>query len=50
MQCPTGYPTDGKGDEICPFLFELGYGATHRVEADASDLGDIKRRFGKAHR
>jgi len=44
---PYGYHTDGKVDEIYPLLIELGFSATHGVEAAANDLADVKRRFGK---
>jgi len=44
---PYCYHTDGKGDDIYPLLIELGFSATHGVEAAANDLADIKRRFGR---
>jgi len=44
---PYCYHTDGKGDDVYPLLIELGFSATHGVEAAANDLSDIKSRFGK---
>jgi uroporphyrinogen decarboxylase len=39
--------SDGKADELLPMLIELGFSGFHGVEAQANDLGDIKRRFGR---
>lgn len=44
---PYCYHTDGKIDEVIPMLIELGFSATHGVEAAANDLADIKNRFGE---
>jgi hypothetical protein len=39
--------SDGKLDDLIPMLIELGFTGVHGVEAQANDLGDIKRRFGE---
>lgn len=39
--------SDGKLDDLIPVLIELGFNAVHGVEAQANDLADIKRRFGR---
>jgi len=44
---PYCYHTDGKIDEVYPLLIELGFSATHGVEAAANSLAEIKSKFGK---
>ena len=39
--------TDGKIDEVIPFVIKLGFSAIHGIEAACNDLGEIKERFGK---
>ena len=43
---PVLMHTDGKIEEVYPVWLDLGCVAAHGVEAQANDLGDIKRRFG----
>jgi len=43
---PYCFHTDGKIDEVYPMLIELGFSATHGVEAACNNLADIKERFG----
>jgi len=43
---PYCYHTDGKIDEVCPLLIELGFSAMHGVEAAANNLAEIKKQFG----
>jgi len=44
---PYTFHSDGKVDDLLPLLIELGFCGFHGVEAQANDLGDIKRRFGR---
>jgi uroporphyrinogen decarboxylase len=44
---PYAFHSDGKVDDFAPILIELGFSAMHGIEAQANDLGDIKRRFGQ---
>ena len=39
--------TDGKVDEVMPFLIKLGFCALHGVEKQANDLREIKEKFGR---
>ena len=39
--------TDGKIDEVVPFLIKLGFSALHGIEKACNNLGEIKERFGK---
>ena len=41
------FHSDGKADDLLPILIELGFSGFHGVEAQANDLADIKRRFGR---
>ncbi len=43
---PYLFHTDGKVDRLYPILIELGFSGAHGVEAQANDLGEIKRLFG----
>jgi len=44
---PYTFHSDGKVDDFVPMLIELGFCGVHGIEAQANDLGDIKRRFGR---
>ena len=39
--------TDGKVDEVIPFLIKLGFSALHGIEKACNNLGKIKEKFGK---
>lgn len=41
------FHSDGKVDDFMPMLIELGFAGVHGIEAQANDLADIKRRFGR---
>ena len=41
------FHSDGKVDDLLPMLIELGFAGVHGIEAQANDLADIKRRFGR---
>jgi len=47
FEVPYLFHSDGKVDELYPFLIRLGFSAAHGVEAAANDLGEVKRRFGR---
>lgn len=44
---PYTFHSDGKVDDLLPLLIELGFSGFHGVEAQANDLADVKRRFGR---
>ena len=44
---PYCYHTDGKIDEVYPLLIELGFSATHGIEAAANSLAEVKAKFGR---
>ncbi len=44
---PYAFHSDGKVDDLLPILMELDFSGFHGVEAQANDLADIKRRFGR---
>jgi hypothetical protein len=41
------FHSDGRVDDLLPILIELGFDGFHGVEAQANDLGEVKRRFGR---
>ena len=41
------FHSDGKVDDLLPMLIELGFSGFHGVEAQANDLADVKRHFGR---
>jgi hypothetical protein len=43
---PYVFHTDGKLDDVIPFLIELGFSCVHGCERNANDLGHLVDRFG----